>query len=1227
MLVDVGLTFTEDDIKGGHLLASKGSVSQIIFSSGTYQIQVFDQTEYWIFLQVNEEGKVRDQFCTCEAAAERKTCPHLAAGVEVIFSGHKQPLHVRFRTSLWNALFQIAARRHGYETGVLKRQESSYLCMGENEEEHFCLKLKGEQARELIREWIDDRREETEETSIKFSNLDPREFELYQKGTPSHYLKFELSFWSDLAKWVMIFEDRGIVPQITFEGKEGELPQKINVDMQEIEISFTLTKANFSELLEPLSIYETDLKIFEFEGLEIEKVVYDPLLKSFAINSKPIEVAKSHQDTIDLGRWLFKKNVGFFSKETDPLLKKQVIKEEEVNEFLKKHSKMLERYLEGEEISSKSIPISYHLDFDKENNLHIVGYLFEQDDLTRGESHFFDPWAYIEGKGFFRLSNLLFAGVEKVVPKEFIPEFIEKNRHWLNTFEQFQIHLTSIETKLSYRVEDGQLYIEHDEAHFDSASEVIDFGRWLYIKGQGFFSRGKGQSSKEPLVPQVVEATMVSSYIYHNREELEQIRGFFHADTGLEKSGLMVVLSEENQILIEPHFTFRDWAKERHPRIFGDFVYIPEKGFAEITDAMKIPSRYSHRKVIQADQVPYFLKHEMKRVKPYVLHMDTRLIEPVRLRLKLKSARQEDKNWWMTLAFASSYGEVPLYEIYKALSHFSPFILSNAGMIDLKNKRFSWLMRIPKSAFNAATGEIQLSTLDWIRLSVYEEVEFFDAVTNEEKQMMEVLSSLHGVHMAPLPILKGLKSKLRPYQEIGVRWLWFLYTYGLSGFLCDEMGLGKTHQAMALLAAVMNAKKKTERKKFLVVCPTSVIYHWQDLLAKFLPKAKVHLYHGPFRKPKKLKLKFDIILTTYGILRSDKDLFNKMEFEVSIFDEMQVAKNRKSQIHGTLMQTKSDMKLALTGTPLENYLTELKALFDIVLPGFMPSSQEFKDEYVLPIEKGGDKERQKALQALIHPFILRRKKQEVLDDLPEKIEEIVYVDLSDEQKRLYDEIAVSSKKILDEEGGQFYMHIFALLNHLKQVCDHPALHLKDVKNYAEYQSGKWDFFVEIIEEARQSKQKVVVFSQFLEMLDIIENYLTENQIQFAAIRGSTRDRREQMKKFQEDPSCEVFVGSLQAAGVGIDLTAASVVVHYDRWWNPAKENQATDRVHRIGQSRGVSVFKLVSKNTIEEHIHELIERKKDLIENVVGYDSENELKRLDKDELRKLLTKIISDVI
>lgn len=343
---------------------------------------------------------------------------------------------------------------------------------------------------------------------------------------------------------------------------------------------------------------------------------------------------------------------------------------------------------------------------------------------------------------------------------------------------------------------------------------------------------------------------------------------------------------------------------------------------------------------------------------------------------------------------------------------------------------------------------------------------------------------------------------------------------------------------------------------------------------------------------------------------------------MAIFDEMQVAKNMRSQIHRVLKLISAEMKLALTGTPIENHLEELKALFDIVLPNFLPPMQEFKEEFI----SSPDPDRQKTLSKLIKPFILRRRKQDVLSDLPDKIEEISYVDLSDEQRSLYHKLAVKSKDLLAQEGENFYVHVFALLNHLKQVCDHPALIHKNIEEFEKHESAKWDYFVELLEENRASGQKLVVFSQYLGMLDIIELYLKRQNIGYAGIRGSTRDRREQVKRFQTDPTCEVFVGSLQAAGVGIDLTAASVVIHYDRWWNPAKENQATDRVHRLGQNRGVSVFKLVTKNTIEEHIHNLIEKKKDLITNIVGYDSETEIKTLDRTELVHLLNQISTSI-
>ena len=258
---------------------------------------------------------------------------------------------------------------------------------------------------------------------------------------------------------------------------------------------------------------------------------------------------------------------------------------------------------------------------------------------------------------------------------------------------------------------------------------------------------------------------------------------------------------------------------------------------------------------------------------------------------------------------------------------------------------------------------------------------------------------------------------------------------------------------------------------------------------------------------------------------------------------------------------------------LKNRILELHSLFDIILPNYLPSESLYKELFVVPIEKNQDKEQTKLLRNLIHNFVMRRKKAEVLDDLPEKTEEISYVDFSDEQKRMYKQAFEKRKETIfkemkDKNQPLPYMHIFALFSKLKQICDHPALAAKDVANYEKYQSGKWDLFVELLHEARESGQKLVVFSQYLDMLDIIEKHLQSQKIGYAQIRGSTRNRKDELIRFREDPNCEVFIGSLQAAGVGIDLVSASVVVHYDRWWNPAKENQATDRVHRIGQSRG-----------------------------------------------------------
>ena len=319
------------------------------------------------------------------------------------------------------------------------------------------------------------------------------------------------------------------------------------------------------------------------------------------------------------------------------------------------------------------------------------------------------------------------------------------------------------------------------------------------------------------------------------------------------------------------------------------------------------------------------------------------------------------------------------------------------------------------------------------------------------------------------------------------------------------------------------------------------------------------------------------------------------------------------------------MKLGLTGTPIENTLNEFKALMDLAVFGYLGTDDTFKERYVNPIQENSNASRRKELSRLISPFTLRRLKKTVLNELPDKIEDLRTCKLSEDQVKLYRD-AIASRaggllNVLEKEQKPIpYIHIFALLNLLKQICNHPALVKNEVDNFLRYRSCKWHIFTELISESLDSGQKVVVYSQYLGMIDIIKDYLENNKIVFVSLTGSSRNRGDIVDRFNNDPDCRVFVGSLKAGGTGIDLVAASVVIHYDRWWNAAREDQATDRVHRIGQKRGVQVFKLVTEGTLEEKIAAIIEKKRNLMDSVVKEDDPGLLKTFSRKELIGMLS-------
>lgn len=472
----------------------------------------------------------------------------------------------------------------------------------------------------------------------------------------------------------------------------------------------------------------------------------------------------------------------------------------------------------------------------------------------------------------------------------------------------------------------------------------------------------------------------------------------------------------------------------------------------------------------------------------------------------------------------------------------------------------------------------------------------------------------------PAPSVGSYTGELRTYQQSGYDWLWFLHTNGFNGILADEMGLGKTHQAMVV---VLSALQNEPDMPNLVVCPTSVLDHWKSKFQTYAPEVKTALFYGKERNTLFSGNLPSVVLTTYSILSRDAEVLNKIQWNYVVLDEAQKIKNHNTQMCKATKFLNSKRRLALTGTPIENRLSELWSIFDFLMPGYLGSIQDFKARYENPIVKYQDDEKREILKKILHPFKLRRLKKDVLTELPPKTEEKRYCTLVPAQIVMYKDI-VSERgskliaKLKDESQPVEYIHIFALLTKLKRLCDHPKLVLNGTSPKGAT-SGKFELFKEIMEETLESGEKVVVFSQYLEMLDIIGYWLDSIDVRYETLRGNTRDRGKVVERFQNDRDCNVFLSSLMAGGLGIDLTSASVVIHYDRWWNAAREDQATDRVHRIGQTRGVQVFKLITRGTLEEKIDTMITAKAALMDSIVESD-DTMFKSFSRKELIELLT-------
>ncbi|MGM0508278.1 MAG: SNF2-related protein [Fusobacteriota bacterium] len=472
--------------------------------------------------------------------------------------------------------------------------------------------------------------------------------------------------------------------------------------------------------------------------------------------------------------------------------------------------------------------------------------------------------------------------------------------------------------------------------------------------------------------------------------------------------------------------------------------------------------------------------------------------------------------------------------------------------------------------------------------------------------------------MKKVDIPLEVKTTLRDYQKEGFYWLKFLERYYFGGILADDMGLGKTLQTLTLLKSV-NRKKPS-----LIICPRTLIYNWGEEIRKFFPEMKFIVYYGTPDERIKMQESFyenDIIITSYSTGSRDVDDLNKYEFLYCILDEAHHIKNRRTKRAKGVKKIKADHKLALTGTPLENSLEELWSIFDFIMPGYLDKFSRFNKKYLNPINKENNKQKLNELKKRISFFVLRRKKEDVLKDLPEKLLNIHKVEMTKVQEDSYqmilDEVKSDLTDIVSKKGfNKSRINILAALTKLRQICNHPQLILKDISK--KMTSGKLEALLEIVEDAIASGHKIIVFSQFVKMLKIIRKEFLSKEIKFKYLDGGTRNRMEKVNEFNSDENLKVFLISLKAGGTGINLTSADIVIHVDPWWNPMVERQATDRAHRIGQKNQVTIYKLITAGTIEEKMLKLQKKKQDIFDNVIE-SNESKIDKINWEDIQELL--------
>ncbi|MDB5013291.1 MAG: helicase, partial [Daejeonella sp.] len=577
---------------------------------------------------------------------------------------------------------------------------------------------------------------------------------------------------------------------------------------------------------------------------------------------------------------------------------------------------------------------------------------------------------------------------------------------------------------------------------------------------------------------------------------------------------------------------------------------------------------------------------------------------------------------WFDLKIEVHFGDqaVGIKDLRKAMINKDPYILLDDGTIGvLPNEWFEKYSMLFKMGTIKGDDGLQLSKFHFTVIDELHSQIDNDLVLAELADKRDKLKNISLNQTDKIPKMKNVK--LRPYQESGFQWMNMLDDMQWGGCLADDMGLGKTLQTLTFITHLI---KKHPKSTHLIICPTSLIFNWENEIKKYAPQLNYHIYYGSERNWDDDHFnKHHIIITSYGTMRNDIVRFNQFAFHYVILDESQAIKNPTAKLTKAVQLIKAKNKLLLSGTPVQNNTFDLYAQFNFLNPGMLGTMEFFKQQFANPIDKEGDPVASGQLQKLIYPFMLRRTKEQVAKDLPARTEMTMYCEMGAEQRKIYNQFKEYYRKYLldkiKEEGiGKSGIYILEGLTKLRQICDSPAL-LNEDKRYPN-ESTKLEELIREIEE-NVGQHKALVFSQFVGMLDLIRQQLDHHKIAYEYIDGSVtaQNRQKAVDNFQKNEHVKVFLISLKAGGVGLNLTAADYVYLVDPWWNPAVEQQAIDRTHRIGQTKKIFAYKMICKDSIEEKIIQLQDKKKAIAADIIKEEN-GFMKKLTKDDIEFLFS-------